>query len=239
MVTPTDTGPETATTATPQPDAFHRFLVALATDPAKLGTFIKDPDGAMSAAGIGAADQMILKSANPAAIHARLQGQTFSYQPPTPTTVLVVDMTKQAGSPDTPEQPAVRTQVSATAMTNQGSSAMFPNAPQIFPQFHPQQIFPQQIFPQQIFPQQIFPQVFPQFHPQLVIHPQIFPQFHPQLVIHPQIFPQVHPQVFPQFHPQILPQLVSPQQGVQAQAAPPAPAQLFFHAHNHPQFNPT
>jgi hypothetical protein len=217
-------------------DEFRSFLVSLATDPTKLGAFIKDPDGAMGAANIDPVDQVILKSGQPWTIHARLLGQKFSFTPPAPApTVLVVDMTRQtgAGGSDETEQPTIRTGTIFTASANQGSSAMFPNfpiqVPQIFPQVHPQQVFPQ-IHPQQVFPQihpqQVFPQihpqqVFPQIHPQQVfpqIHPQqVFPQIHPQQVfpqIHPQqVFPQIHPQqVFPQIHPQqVFPQ-IHPQQ---------------------------
>jgi hypothetical protein len=190
-------------TAPTLPDQFRSFLVALATDPQKLGTFIKDPDGAMAAAGIEAVDQAILKSGNGGMIHARLLGQKFSFTPPPPTTVLVVDMTKQSGGEA--EQPTVRTSAFSPVASSQGSFNMYPyqqgNPQQIFPQIHPQQIFPQ-IHPQQIFPQIHPQQIFPQVHPQ-----QIFPQVHPQ-----QIFPQVHPQqIFPQIHPQqIFPQ-VQPQ----------------------------
>jgi len=126
-------------------DEFRSFLIALATDPAKLGAFIKDPDGSMGAANIDPVDQVILKSGQPWTIHARLLGQKFSFTPPAPTpTVLVVDMTRQtgAGGSDETEQPTVRTGTVFTASANQGSSTMFPNfpIPQIFqqlPQFPP------------------------------------------------------------------------------------------------------
>jgi hypothetical protein len=208
------TSSDTTAAAPGTADEFRSFLVALATDPGKLGAFIKDPDGSMAAANIDPVDQVILKSGQPWTIHVRLLGQKFWFTPPAPTptpTVLVVDMTRQigAGGSDEPEQPTVRAATAFSASANQGSSPMFPNFPQVhpqqvFPQIHPQQIFPQ-VHPQQIFPQIHPQQIFPQIHPQQVfpqIHPQqIFPQIHPQ-----QIFPQIHPQqIFPQVHPPVFP----------------------------------
>ena len=64
-------------TDSPPSDEFHAFLVALATDPTRLGAFIKDPDAAMRAAGVDEVDQVILKSGQPATIYARLSGQKF------------------------------------------------------------------------------------------------------------------------------------------------------------------
>ena len=160
-------------------DPFCSFMVELATDPAKLGAFIKNPDAAMKAAGIDEVDQVILKSGHPPTIHSRLSGQRFSFTPPEPSmpvTVLVVDMTRPSGAHPSAatNQPTVRLSVGSVGLPSYGSSTMFPNAPI-----------------------------------------QIFPQVHPQLVIHPQIFPQVHPQIFPQVHPQLVihPQLVNPQSG--------------------------
>ncbi|WP_293900315.1 hypothetical protein [Phenylobacterium sp.] len=198
------------------PDEFRTFMVALATDPARLGAYIKDPDTAMQAAGIGEVDRAILKGGQPWAIHARLMGQRFSFDPPpTPAAVLVVDMVRPPGAPEgaAADQPTVRGPQPAFGP---GSSSMFPNAPPQFPQF-PQfpQVHPQVVVHPQIFPQvhpQIFPQIHPQIvHPQVVVHPQIFPQIFPQVhpQIFPQIFPQVHPQIFPQVFPQIHP-LVTP-----------------------------
>ncbi|MDE2296946.1 MAG: hypothetical protein KGK18_02155, partial [Burkholderiales bacterium] len=163
------------------PDEFRTFMVALATDPARLGAYIKDPDAAMRAAGISEVDQVILKSGQPWTIHARLSGQRFSFTPPTPSAMLVVDLVRPPGAPEgaPADQPAVRGQAGSPTVPNPGSSTMYPNAPS----------------------QILYPQIWPQVHPQLVIHPQIYPQVHPQLVIHPQIYPQVHPQLV--IHPQI------------------------------------
>src|SRR5437763_1672520 len=149
---PATSGPSTETTP---PDDFQTYMVALATDSAKLGEFIKDPDAAMKAAGISDADQLILKSGQPAAIHARLTGQKFSLTPPMPVTMLIVDLVRRSGAPDASvaDQPTVRTQTTLAALA------------------FPQQIFPQ-VLPQQIFPQQIFPQV----HPLVIPPQQIFQQ---------------------------------------------------------------
>ncbi|HEV7603085.1 MAG TPA: hypothetical protein VGO49_22870 [Bradyrhizobium sp.] len=258
----------TAQSAAPDsPDEFRSFLVALATDPAKLGAFIKDPDASMADANIDPVDQAILKGAQSWMIHARLLGQKFSFTPPGPTpTVLVVDMVRQPGTSEATDQPSVRTAATSQTAQTQGSSTMFPNMPiqltpvqfpqtlQIFQQF-PLQHFPQfpqfpQHFPQ--FPQ--FPQQFPQFpqfpqhFPQFPQFPQHFPQFpqFPQFPIHPQIVhPQVvvHPQIFPQqIFPQIHPQLViSPQAGASTQGLPlhpQIPPQILPQVVVHPQIFP-
>ena len=145
------------------PDEFRAFMIALATDPAQLGAYIKDPDATMSAAGISDVDQAILKSGQPWTIHARLSGQRFSFTPPTPAAMLVVDMVRQPGASGAAaaDQPIVRSQPGSTSLPNQGSTTMFPNSPS------------------QIVSPQIFPQIFPQVHPQIFpqVHPQIFPQF--------------------------------------------------------------
>jgi hypothetical protein len=207
---PTGASAAPAPSADTEPtDPFRGFMVALATDPAKLGAFIKDPDATMTAAGIEDVDQVILKSGHAATIHARLSGQKFSLTPPAPTTpvtVLVVDMNRQPGAPASAasDQPTVRAAAGFAGPSGYGSSTMYPNTPvQIFPQVHPQ------VHPQLV----IHPQIYPQVHPQVVVHPQIFPQvhpqihpqIHPQLVLHPQIYPQIHPQlVYPQIHPQLV-----------------------------------
>ncbi|HEV2815819.1 MAG TPA: hypothetical protein VGW40_01150 [Allosphingosinicella sp.] len=69
-----------AQTSEPQ-DKVTAFLVGLATDPAKLGRFIQSPDSELEAAGIDQADRAILKSGNPAAIHARIGGQPAPPRP--------------------------------------------------------------------------------------------------------------------------------------------------------------
>jgi hypothetical protein len=189
--------------ASPPPDDFHKFLVGLATDPAKLGTFIKDPDSSMKSAGLSDADQAVLKSGHPAAIHARLAGQTTA--PPTVVTpqmiFLIVDMTTAAGG-QASDHPTVR------SLTSQGSQPMYPNIPPIYSNLPPQA--PPQFYP----PMLVLVTVAPTGQPQLLpppVHP-IYPPL--QVVVHPQV---VHPQiVHPQIvHPQIVhQQIVTPPQVV-------------------------
>ncbi len=239
-------------------DAFRSFLVGLATDPAKLGAFIKDPDSSMRAANLDASDQAILKSGQPWMIHTRLVGQQTSAPVPTPTAVVVVDMTKHAGASgsETGDQPTVRA-------VSQGSLAMFPtippvqitipSAPPTHPiwlvaptpaplQIHPVQwpIHPPQIHPLQ-WPIHPPPVIFQQLVPPVTVHPQIHPQVvHPLITPPPQIHPQIHPQiVHPQIHPQIV---VHPQihpQVVHPLILPPPPVHPQIHPQIvHPQIHP-
>jgi len=205
-------------------DVLRTFLVGLASDPAKLGKFVKDPDGTMSEAGLSPTDQATLKSGNSAAIYARLAGATGAGAGA--PVVLVVDVVRSEGGEES-------LRVSGGNWPQPGGAfPVWPNLPQqIWPQILPQVVVHPQIWPQ-IYPQ-IHPQIWPQIHPQVVVHPQIWPQIHPQiwpqitpqivvppqirpdvqaqafLQIHPQIHPQVvvHPQIYPQIHPQIWPQI--------------------------------
>src|SRR5215217_3505522 len=112
-------------------DELRSFLVNLATDPARLGEFIRDPEAA-------------LKSGNPAAIYARITGQEVT-APSQPVTVLVVDLVRASGE-DAEDTPVIR------------GLPTFPQQifPQVFPQITPLQIAPQQVFPQ-VAPQVIWP----------------------------------------------------------------------------------
>src|SRR4051794_25548040 len=137
-------------------DRVREFLVSLATDPAELGRFVRDPRASMSAAELDPDDQAILSSGDAGAINARLTGGPGG-QPP--VIVLVVDLTP--GAAEGEQNVSVR-----------GPWAPNFQLPPAIAQIHPQQIFPQvapQVLPQ-IHPQQIFPQVAPQVLPQ--IHPQ-------------------------------------------------------------------
>src|SRR5437016_13239208 len=69
---------------TTAPDEFRDFMIALATDPAQLGAYIKNPDDAMRKAGISDVDQVVLKSGQSWMIHARVSGQRFSFAASTP-----------------------------------------------------------------------------------------------------------------------------------------------------------
>src|SRR5215217_7611861 len=154
-------------------DELRSFLVNLATDPARLGEFIRDPDAAMSDIDLDTQDQAALKSGNPAAIYARITGQEVT-APSQPVTVLVVDLVRASGE-DAEDTPVIR------------GLPTFPQ--QIFPQ-----VFPQ-VTPLQIAPQQVFPQVFPQVTPLQVAPQQVFPQITPLQIAPQQVFPQVAPQV--------------------------------------------
>jgi hypothetical protein len=192
---PGESGSEESPPERSHPDNFRSFLVGLATDPARLGNFVRDAEASMTEAGLSEGDRAILRSADPAAIHGRLTGVQAA-GPAQPVTLLVV--TVGEGEPGAEVLHVSPVQV---------PSVQFPQIQpqQILPQVHPvvvQQIFPQQIFPQQvihpqqIFPQQIFPQqIFPQvIHPQQIFPQQIFPQvIHPQQIFPQQIFPQIDP----------------------------------------------
>jgi hypothetical protein len=63
----------------------REFLSELATDPQRLGEFIQDPEGAMTAAELSDEDKNALRSGFPAMISARLAGlsteQAFQLSP--------------------------------------------------------------------------------------------------------------------------------------------------------------
>ena len=122
-------------------DSFRSFLVGLATDPAKLGQFMKDPDGSMSDAGLAEEDKAIVLSGNLGAINARIRGQAA----PKPAPLLVVDM---AGEDEAGEAgPIIRA---------------LPMAPL---EVYPQITYP--VYPQIVYPQ-IHPQIYPQIYPQII-----------------------------------------------------------------------
>src|SRR4051812_32725547 len=82
-VAPVIEGQKATTDVSSEPqDKLLAFMVAVATDPIKLGIFIRDPVVAMAEAGISEVDQAVMKSGNPLIIHARLSGQKFSFTPP-------------------------------------------------------------------------------------------------------------------------------------------------------------
>jgi hypothetical protein len=77
-----DTETQPATKEPQKEDKLRAFLVELATQPQRLGEFIKDPDAAMKTAGLEAEDQTLLKSGNATAINARLRGKVTPKAPP-------------------------------------------------------------------------------------------------------------------------------------------------------------
>jgi hypothetical protein len=185
-------------------DSFRSFLVGLATDPAKLGQFMKDPDGSMSDAGLAEEDKAIILSGDLGAINARIRGQAA----PRPAPLLVVDMAAEDESGQA--TPTIRALPVA-------SLQIYPQVVPVRPVIQPQVVYPQIVYPQ-IHPQ-IYPQVQPQIYPQIIypqIHPQIYPQIHPQIypqiyplihqVVSPMIYPQIHPVIYPQIHPLIYPE---------------------------------
>src|SRR5215831_6962552 len=200
------------TSGSGEEDSFRSFLVGLATDPAKLGEFMKDPEGSMSAAGLAEEDKAIVLSGNLGAINARIRGQAA----PRPAPLLVVDMAGQdeAGQamPSVRALPITAPQIFPQIL--QVQPVIYPQiqhviSPQIYPQIRPQIIYPQ-IYPQihpvvspQIYPQIIYPQIHPVIYPQ--IHPVVSPQIYPQ-IIYPQIHPVIYPQIYPQVHPIIYPE---------------------------------
>src|ERR1700674_4371825 len=86
---PEESGSEQSPPEGPGPDNFRSFLVGLATDPARLGNFVRDAQTSMTEAGLSPNDQAILRSADPAAIHARLSG-VQAQSAAQPVTLLVV-----------------------------------------------------------------------------------------------------------------------------------------------------
>jgi len=85
------------------PDELRAFLVELATDPASLGRYVRDPDGTLAEANLSEEDRAIVRSGHAGAIHARLAGQSAAA-----TALLVVDIKPGDGDE---EQPHLRAPV--------------------------------------------------------------------------------------------------------------------------------
>jgi hypothetical protein len=199
-------------------DSVRKFLVSLATDPARLGAFIKDPDAELEAAGLSEQDRAALKSGNPAAIYGLVSGQQASpsggAQDQPPIIVLIIDAEKGAEG----GEPKLRVRTADIPM-------MPPNMPLILVfagQAGAQQAggFPM-VMPQMMIMPQIYSQIFgpqPQFPP-MIFHPQQFPP----MVLHQQ--PGGFP-VFPQVLPMILVIAAEAQGAAAAPSQAPAPAQI-------------
>jgi hypothetical protein len=84
-------------TARDGPDALRKFLVELATDPAQLGRYVRDPDGALADAELSDDDRAIVRSGHAGAIHARLSGVTGA------AALLVVDVKPGEGGAEEPQ----------------------------------------------------------------------------------------------------------------------------------------
>jgi hypothetical protein len=147
------------------------FLAGLATEPARLGEFIMDPEAVAKKAGLSEDDVAALKSGLPGLIHARLAGVSLED---------AFNVTLRP--PVSPNQFVFPVQLQQPLQISQLQS------PLQFPQFPPQFIF-QQLPPQfqQLPPQFIFqlPPQFQQLPPQF-----IFQQLPPQFV-----FQQLPPQI--------------------------------------------
>jgi hypothetical protein len=215
-------------------DGFRAFLVGLATDPAKLGAFIKDPGTEMEAAGISSADQSILKSGNPDAIHSRL-GRPASSTPRPPVTVLVVDMVSASGDKsDAAAEPFVRTVDAIPLVMAQGlaspSQAALPAMPQgpSSPSQAVPLVFRQALSAPSPPVPMVWSHVLPSptgsipLWPTHAIYGAVPPQFvHPQMAYlqfhspayppsYPQFYPPFYPHPYQQFYPQFYPLLVPP-----------------------------
>ena len=168
------------------------FLSGLATDPTKLGEFIRDPDAVAKKAGLSEDDVAALKSGLPALIHARLAGVSLED---------AFNVTLRP--PVSPNQFVFPVQLQQPLQISQ-----FP------PQFIFQQLPPQFIF--QLPPQfQQLPPQFQQLPPQFIFQlPPQFQQLPPQFIFQlpPQfVFQQLPPQFLQQLPPQFLAQQISPQ----------------------------
>jgi hypothetical protein len=154
-------------------DQLRAFLVEVATDPAALGRFVKDPETSMSEAGISAEDQAVLRSGNPNAINARLASGPGAGAPA--AMMLVVDV---AGD-DVNVRPLLQ---------------QFPQLVQQFPQLVLQQAPP---LVQQIQPTLVFPVQPPPVQPPPVGPPPVWPPPVIQWPIHPPPPPVWPPPVWP------------------------------------------
>jgi hypothetical protein len=127
------------------------FLSDLATDPQRLGEFIQDPEGAMSAAELSDEDKNALRSGFPAIIYARLAGL--------------------------PTEQAFQLTLSPPQFPQQFPQNLLQPPPQQLPQNFPQ--FLMQMFPPNFqfnVPPQLPPQQLPQNVPQFLFNA---PQFQP------------------------------------------------------------
>jgi len=163
------------------------FLSSLATDPSKLGEFIRDPEAVAKKAELSDDDLAALKSGLPALIHARLAGVSLED---------AFNVTLRP--PVSPNQFVFPVQLQQPLQISQ-----FP------PQFVFQQLPPQFIFqlPPQF--QQLPPQFIFQLPPQFQQLPPQFQQLPPQFIFQlPPQFQQLPPQfIFQQLPPQFLQQL--------------------------------
>ena len=208
-------------------DNLKSFLVGLATDPARLGAFIRDPDSELTTAGIGDAEGAVLKSGNAAAIYGLLSGASAAPMIP-PVTILVIDSQQKEGEE---AQLSVRGQnqmLYPMVMPYAQAPAMMQQMVTSHPVFIPPMVIVEAVTNLQMVPHITMPQFppppqitygqpspWPQYPPQLVAGPHLI--FTPQLQLTPlQLVPQML-----QITPQITPQIFAPRiaGGQPAQAA--------------------
>jgi hypothetical protein len=179
-------------------DQLRDFLVGVATDPAALGRFVKDPETSMSEAGLSAEDQAVLRSGNPGAINARLaSGPGAGAGGPM---MLVVDV---AG-----DQVNVRPLLQFPQLVLQQPPLQLQLQPPLQIQQPPLQLQQPPLQIQQP-PLQLLLQQPPPVHIQWPIHPPIWPPPPPiHWPITPPVWPQVHPPVHPPIWPPPPPQII-------------------------------
>ena len=102
-------------------DQLRAFLVDVATDPAALGRFVKDPDATMSEAGLSPEDQAVLRSGNPTAINARLAGGPAA-GPPASRALIAAGLPLLRTAWSSGESPA-SDMVASGSLTNRPSAA--------------------------------------------------------------------------------------------------------------------
>jgi hypothetical protein len=129
------------------------FLADLATDPSRLGEFIRDPDAVAKSAGLNEDDMAALKSGLPGLIHARLAGVSLEE---------AFNVTLRP--PVSPQQFVFPVQLQQPLQIQQLPPQFIFQLPPQFQQLPPQfqQLPPQFVF-QQLPPQFVFQQLPPQF----------------------------------------------------------------------------
>ena len=206
-------------------DQLRAFLVGIATDPAALGRYVRDPETSMAEADLSPADAAVLRSGDPGTINARLAGGPGAGAGS--AAMLVVDVagdqvSVRAPFPQLVQQPVqlvnlhpqlvnlhpqlVNLQPQLVNLQPQLVSQLVPliqPPPQIqqlvLPPIHPpQQVWPLNIFPPPIHPIHPPPIVDFPVRPPLVIQqppPQIQHLLQAPQLVFQQLFPQVHPQL--------------------------------------------
>jgi hypothetical protein len=210
-------------------DQLRAFLVGIATDPAALGRYVRDPETSMAEADLSPADAAVLRSGDPATINARLAGGPGAA--PGGAAMLVVDVAGEQVSvrplvnfPQLVQHPQlvnlqpqlVNLQPQLVnlqpQLVNLQPQLVNVQPPMVLPVAQPI-LPPQQVAPLQIFPPPVHQLVLPPIHPPQQVWPlNIFPPpvhpIHPPPIID---FPVRPPLVIQQPPPQIHHLLQAPQ----------------------------